>query len=470
MTRCAEEDDDMYFFKMSTKDTPRSLEWLILVLLGAMVATGVSSCAFRRLKSDIRRAEKQVSLNVTVDMDDDIEGQLVGVIYTPYNKGQRVAAFKKFDPKIKRMLFVIEQGDYRAALFHDRNKNLVIDSDEAVELLNDGRRLPFSEVTKRIDLDVHVPEGHALPEGYPRNLAELPDSLEGDYHFAVGDVADLNDPRFSKATGRMGLWEPVRFLKENGVGIYMVKPFTKDRIPVLFVNGAGGSPQNWRFFFDRLDKTKYQAWFYLYPSGVRIARLGQTLNSLMRALAEKYEVAQIHMVAHSMGGLVAREALVCELREDAPLLVHKFVTISTPWNGHAMAQKGVDAFFTPIPSWHDVVPGSPFLQTVFDTRLSPKIDHHLLFGYLTGSEEDGSVALSSVLLQEAQDDAVEVRGFEGDHVAVLFSENVIDYVHDILSNPNHLQRRATCPSESRAAEIISTDDAEAAPPGDTDTP
>jgi hypothetical protein len=71
----------------------------------------------------------------------------------------------------------------------------------------------------------------------------------------------------------MGLWEPTRFLKEHGVGIYMLEVYDPDKTPVLFINGAGGSAQNWRYFLRRLDRTRFQAWFFLYHLLMR-SRLG----------------------------------------------------------------------------------------------------------------------------------------------------------------------------------------------------
>ena len=394
----------------------------------------VSSCAFSRLKEDVKTGDNSCILDIRLEMDDDVSGKAIVVIYTPYKDGQRIAGFKVIDPAVKRTLFLLDPGNYRAAVFHDRDGNLNIDPGEPAVLLEKGRRLKFSDVVKRITLEISLPEEGELPPEYPRELATLPDAVKTEFHLAIGDLMDLDSPRFSKETGKMGLWEPTRFLKEYGSGIYMLEPYDPHRVPVVFVNGAGGSAQNWRYFFDHLDKSHYQAWFYLYPSGARISKLGNTLNVMIRAMAEKYNASLVHVVAHSMGGLVAREAIVRQLEEDKPLLVGQFVSISTPWNGHRMAEKGVSTLDTPVPSWHDVVPGSKFLQTVFQTRLKGRLPHHLLFGYQVGSEGDGSVDLNSVLLTEAQDDAVEVRGFEANHVSILSMELVLEYVENILSS------------------------------------
>jgi pimeloyl-ACP methyl ester carboxylesterase len=271
-----------------------------------------------------------------------------------------------------------------------------------------------------------------IPEGYPRDLATLPESIQNIFHRAVGDIVDPKDRRFSKQAGKMGLWEPARFLKKYGAGIYMLAPYDPNKTPVLFVGGAGGYLGNWYCFMENMDRERFQAWYVLYPSGMRISVLGNGLNIFIRDMQKKFSNTKLHIIAHSMGGLVAREAIVKHLQDEKPVIIDQFITLSTPWNGHAMAEKGVRSFFTPVPSWHDVVPGNAFLQTVFNTPIKEKVAHHLVFGFVTGSDEDGSVALGSVLLAEAQDDAVDVRGFEGDHVGILSMERVFEYVEDVL--------------------------------------
>lgn len=428
---------------------------LLLVLAAAS-----SGCAFSRLKTDVATADNSLVLDVQIEMDVNTSGKVLAVVYTPHEDGQRIAAFRIVDPAVQRAILVFESGTYQLAVVHDKNGDLMIDADDAVEMAEGGRTLKFSDVIKRINLKMDLPTKGTLPPKYPRELAALPDALDKDFHFAVGDLMDINDPKFSKDAGRLGLWEPARFLKENGAGVYMLEAFDPQRIPVLFVHGAGGSAQNWRYFFDHLDKSRFQAWFFLYPSGTRIGKVGKALNSLIRTMEKKYAITNLYLVAHSMGGLVSREALVLQLAEEQPLIVKQFITISTPWNGHRMAKKGVEALDVPVPSWHDVVPGSEFLQTVFNTRLKGRVPHHLLFGYQLGSDGDGSVDLNSVLLSEAQDDAVEVRAFEANHVAILSMESVLEYVENILKED----------AEVRTKEAASSTAAPSAPEAGVATP
>lgn len=73
------------------------------------------------------------------------------------------------------------------------------------------------------------------------------------------------------------------------------------------------------------------------------------------------------VVAHSMGGLVARRFILKNINDHRQDYIRLFISISTPWGGHRMAEKGIDQAPSAIPSWHDMVPNSPFYN-----RSSPK--------------------------------------------------------------------------------------------------
>src|SRR5690349_21075056 len=83
-------------------------------------------------------------------------------------------------------------------------------------------------------------------------------------------VTNLDFPAFTESNGRMGLWKPLSFVKEKRGGVYLLEPYDAQKIPVLFIHGAGGTPQDWRYFISHLDRNKYQVWVYYYPTGLPI--------------------------------------------------------------------------------------------------------------------------------------------------------------------------------------------------------
>jgi pimeloyl-ACP methyl ester carboxylesterase len=256
--------------------------------------------------------------------------------------------------------------------------------------------------------------------------------------FTAGEIADLDDPRFAATRGPDGLWTPATLAIRQGFGIYFLEPYDPSRTPVLFVHGAAGSPQDWRAAMERIDRRRYQPWFYFYPSGGRLEGAATALNSGVKLLHDRYRFARLHVVAHSMGGLVARRFVVENVVEDGQDYIRTLLTFSTPWDGHEAAAMGVKWAPTPVPSWLDMKQGSGFLDHLFDTRLKGRVDHHLFYGHrakhspILPAENDGTVSVPSQLRPEARADAASVQGYDEDHVSILSARAPLQRAKAIL--------------------------------------
>jgi pimeloyl-ACP methyl ester carboxylesterase len=420
------------------KSTIKPITFLIISFLSC----GLSGCAYTRLKSQTAALNGQYSVYGQVkSLADHKGGQLIAIVYRVKNNRNRIYAYRTIERRLNRFVFLLDPGDYRVLVFHDLDKDYRIDSDEAVALAQQGRILNFSDITTQVDLDLTLSatgsRGSTLRR-FPRRLSRRIRERNQQFHVAVGDVTDFSSRRFSTEAGALGLWEPRSFLKQHGIGIYQNEEYDPSRIPVLFVSGAGGSVKNWSYFMERLDPHRYQSWYYLYPSGIRISRSGDVLHQVAQALHQMYEFNELHVVAHSMGGLVAREFIIRQLAEQHGNYVTKFISIATPWGGHELASKGIDylttPFSSPVPAWHDVVPGSKFLQRLFYKKIAPNVDFHLIHAQLPDAESDGTISSISQTLQEARDEAVSIRKFEAGHVAVLTKTGVFDHVQAILDS------------------------------------
>lgn len=253
---------------------------------------------------------------------------------------------------------------------------------------------------------------------------------------SLGDVVSLDEPRFSAARGQQGLWEPSQFQRDAGVGIYFLEPYDPERIPVLFVYGAAGSPQDWRTFFDTMDRRKYQPWFFLYPTGRRLDEVASALNGGVELLHRHLGFPRLDVVAHSMGGLVSRSFLVKNVLVDGNGYVKKFVSISTPWAGHDAAKMGVVFGPSVVPSWRDMAKDSAFQKEIFSHRLKGRVDHLLLYGHRSRAfsfrDNDGTVTVHSQLAKPARADAVLALGFDADHVGILSLSDVVRAVEEFL--------------------------------------
>lgn len=318
-------------------------------------------------------------------------------------------------------------GRYRVAAFEDRNRSYTYDPGEPAALLRDGAVIESrpGEVTRGLDMVLRrdaatpLPVSIALPIGSEPGVDALPNPR-------LGEVVGLDDPRFSAAAAATGLWRPVDFLFDVGAGIYFLEPYDPHRIPVLFVHGALGEPNDFRTLIAQLDRQRFQPWVVYYPSAVRLEIIAAELDRWLQTLELTYGFDRLAVVAHSMGGLVARAYLgrdpnIGGTRE--PLL---FVSISTPWQGHAGAAFGVDRAPVVAPSWYDVTPGSPFLSSLLHKPLPARVSFDLFFSYgggsrLQGEANDGVVTLASQLDPRAQDQARRVLGFDASHRGVLDS-------------------------------------------------
>jgi pimeloyl-ACP methyl ester carboxylesterase len=261
--------------------------------------------------------------------------------------------------------------------------------------------------------------------------------------FAIGEKAELDDPRFAATRGGDGLWTPATFAIQSGFGIYFLEDYDPSKTPVLFVHGAAGSPQDWRPAMEKIDRKRYQPWFYYYPSGMRLDSAADALNEAVGSLHARYRFARLHVVAHSMGGLVSRRFIQNNVLRDGNPYINTFITFSSPWDGHEAAAMGVKYAPEVVPSWRDMEHGSDFLDHLFDQRLKGRVAHHLFYGHqakrsaLLPAENDGTVSVASQLRKAAVSDAVSVSGFDESHVSILTSREALGEGLRILNAANH---------------------------------
>ena len=106
------------------------------------------------------------------------------------------------------------------------------------------------------------------------------------------------------------------------MGLFMVRPYDPNRIPVIFVHGLASTPRMWRRVINELEsdpefRSRYQCWLFSYPTGNPPAysamRLRQELASIERACPHSRPYV---LVGHSMGGLLARMQVTTLTRES----------------------------------------------------------------------------------------------------------------------------------------------------------
>jgi pimeloyl-ACP methyl ester carboxylesterase len=403
----------------------------------ALLAVALAGCQFGALANNLRVLDQNGYLRGTVR----IEGAAPGDPVVVFAVGEATAEAADWVVLARPgpYFLVVPVGAYRVGAFIDRNHSLSHDADEPAIWVRGGAPVQARSgettgglaIALRGDAPAAAPIDVALPVGGGGGIDELPASR-------IGEIVSMDDPRFSAASARLGLWQPVDFLVDVGAGIYFLEPYDPQRTPVLFVHGALGHPGNFRELVARLDRTRYQAWLAFYPSAVRLEVAGAALGRWLQALEVEYGFPRLGLVAHSMGGLVTR----AYLNGDPYGLGGKldrltFVSIATPWRGHSAAALGVAHAPVVAPAWFDLSPDSPFLTTLLERPLPRYAAYDLYFAY-GGSRRsrianDGVVTVASQLAPPAQNAARRVVGYDAEHAAVLNDPAVADELHRSLA-------------------------------------
>ena len=347
-------------------------------------------------------------------------------------------------------VFAVEPGTYWLAAFEDVNGDGRYDGEPARRLRED-EALTLADGQRMNGIDLDIPSSgrfsvnnFSVAELVARSQAEQ-QILSVNALSVAGEVAKLSDARFDREIASSGLWKPYDFLVHVRPGIYFLEPYDPGRIPVLFVHGAGGTPREFEYLTDALDRKKFQAWVAYYPSGSRLDTLGRWLAQIFVRLRAQYDFRRAAVVAHSMGGLVTREFVLHDHELSGSDSVRTYVTISSPLGGMASAGKGVERSPVVLGAWHGLAPKSAFLDGLYyrdapkntvRRKLPKETEYHLLFGYRGGGPEgsgDGTVTLASELRDEAQEEARSIRGFDEDHTSVLRSAAVASRLNEILA-------------------------------------
>jgi pimeloyl-ACP methyl ester carboxylesterase len=338
-------------------------------------------------------------------------------------------------------LFLVPPGrTYYLLAFDDRDGNMAYMPGEPVGACGhpQPRALKVDATQKSMRCRITLIKRGTIPPAFAAALAQGQMVQRHQVPLVAGEIAALDDARFSQKYGEMGLWAPFDYLKEVGAGVYFLEPYDPRKIPILFVGGAGGYPQEWRYLVEHLDRARYQPWFYLYPSGARLETASRALGMFVKSLRKRYSFKTLYVTAHSMGGLVARDFILRDRRDARSDSVKLFISFSTPWSGHEAAQLGTKYAPATIPSWIDLQTESEFQKGIFARSLPAAVRYYLFFGHkgrpglLTG-ESDGTVSLVSMLRIEAQNEALRTFGFDEDHTSILQSPAVAEAFSEVLA-------------------------------------
>jgi pimeloyl-ACP methyl ester carboxylesterase len=417
----------------------------------ALSLSAFTGCAnFRHLAADLKVIEQEYRIAGVIDNADSWQVPVRAAVIEWDRGSNRVFSGDRIElPTGGAFLFSVKSPlNQHLLAYADRDRNSRYDAGEPtwVHGTSDGRAAPvtFSGGKRYTRVKGHLGSA-AMPPGLRDALRAylagrtVDEAITGHgVRLSLGEVASLDDPRFAPTRGEDGLWTPATLAITTGFGIYFLAPYDPARVPVIFIHGAAGSPQDWRPAMEKIDRKRYQPWFAFYPSGGRLEETAQLLNRGVYLLHQRYGFQRLHVVAHSMGGLVARRFIARNVIEDGNTYIDTFITFSSPWGGHEAAAMGVKWAPSVVPSWRDMESGAPFLDRLFARRLKGRVHHHLFYGHRAKSsrvmpaENDGTVSVASQLRPEAKADAASVQGYDEDHMSILSARGPLARAKEVL--------------------------------------
>jgi pimeloyl-ACP methyl ester carboxylesterase len=403
----------------------------LFVFFGIVVGV-LSGCNFIALHQNVKIYEQHVRLSGQLWNPSEHKNPVIVLLYQVLNQKKVLASYRVYH-KPDRFQFMVLPGQYVVEAFEDANQDLIYQDTEWAAYYGKPSIIIMKPGQDQLNANLTLePPGTTILTEFP-NLASPASRAKLPLpYLQFGEIITLQDSRFSEDKGRLGLWEPLRFAQEIGGGLYFLEAFDPDKTPVLFIHGAGATPQSWAPIIQEINRDAFQPWLFYYPSGLYLDDATELLQQALSHMSLTHPFNRLIMVAHSMGGLIARAAINTHIQKgrahEFPLLL---ITISTPWGGHQAAQAGLD--YSPIgmvPSWVDLAPDSPFQKKLFETHLPPMFHHHLLFSYkgrrsaISTENDDGAVSLASQLHPKAQHSATKILGFNEDHTSILTSQEM----------------------------------------------
>ena len=404
---------------------PRTID-LCCSALQLGIAMLLCSCQIIGLRQHVEKMEAFGVVTVKVSPPPRAKAFTYALAWTRDNRELHSVGLQQIGPDGLASFVLRIDRSYSVGAFTDKNRNERYDAGEPGDYVKGVTPVSLGDPHASFKLlRLTLLPLHHFPPGTSIEIPKENKQFGAQLDLALGEVVSLDDPRFATDAGGSGLWRPLDFLSNNRPGIYFTEAYDPSRIPVLLVYGIGGTPQDWRYFIEHFDRKHYQLWFFHYPSGMRLPRMAQAMATGLELAREGYGFKQCDVVAHSMGGLVSRMAIVETAGAAGKDFVPRFVSISTPWSGHDAASAGIRRLKKPVPSWLDVAPESQFLKTMYTTRLPQDTRHLLIYGSKEGGpfwikgENDGVVTVKSETDPEIKDAAASVVYLPYGHVEIL---------------------------------------------------
>jgi pimeloyl-ACP methyl ester carboxylesterase len=365
-----------------------------------------------------------------VSLTSDYQGPVLLVAVSDTFKKREIVAMSILQVPIHYYQVYLPEGRYDLYFFADLDGNGYFD---AYEMIGQTAGLPI-KISKTAIKDNPTVYGPTLSLN-PNRPATAALSVKVRVEGRSNAYIPLSDEFFAPRYGMMGLYDPRAMMSHTQRYFFSLEKFDPGKTIVFFVHGVGGTPRDFEYLVDGLDKSRYQPWFYFYPSGMPLQKLGSLFARFLELMekTEGYQPRRIVVVAHSMGGLVALSALNQLSQDGMPPYLKGFVSFDSPYGGVEEAKNAVEKAPAVVPSWRDVATGSPFLNRLYQGQAGKEIPFFLFFGYQDGKSGDGTITLQSQLEPKVYFTASRSYGFNVTHVGMLKDDKVRQTFNRVLA-------------------------------------
>ncbi|MDA1076229.1 MAG: hypothetical protein O3A63_15940 [Proteobacteria bacterium] len=424
----------------------------ILIIILASLLTLLPGCMVRDLKQDLQTVQHQYGyLKARVVSSPGDANVLVGIFRHSDNGLVQTGASSVVAGEEFLMLASVGQNTLFA--FADLN------DDSKYQTGEPGVRIDTPLINWLQDVDTTVqPDFSALREQVIELNATSNFDIELDFTIASqrqhgGSTANFlkvvswDDPRFSAENIRLGMWEPGHFFEQIGFGLYSLQEFKPHQKTILLVHGLNDSPPVFQHLVEPF-LADYQILLFHFPSGLSLDFTSYALTKAVEEVLHQFDIQQLDVIAHSMGGLVS-QGMLNALNPRLRPRIRNYVTMSTPFAGHAGAELGIKWAPTIAPVWWSMVPNSRYIQSLEKSDFSAGPNHHLLFSFAheaggDSQPDDGVVTVKSELAYPAQRNTTGVYGIADNHAGIVNNACTAQLLRLILEDGSSRVTFPTC--------------------------
>lgn len=388
-----------------------------------------------KLLRDIHPEDSYLLLG-PVSMKGNYGGSLLIVAVTDRFKSREIVAERVIHPPLLYYQAYLPEGDYDLYFFAD------VDGDgwfDQTEMIGSTKGAPILVRKDKVNDNLTFAGPAFDLELKNRAETELPvkvRSVKQDYI-----ISSLDSAFFDPEWGEIGMFDARAFFTHTQRLVFSLEAFEPSKTAVFFVHGVAGTPRDFKYLVDGIDRSRYQPWFLFYPSGGPLQKVASFFADVLKIFGEEFHSRQAIVVAHSMGGLVSLSALNEYFRQGSPDFVKGYISFNSPYGGVESARQALENAPAVVACWRDVATGSTFLEKLYSGPAARKLPFHLFFGYETGRSSDGTITLQSQLEHRVQFAAEKVYGFNADHVGVLNHEPARRKFYQVLDELENKGRK-----------------------------